>query len=204
MFAVLLPVWLLPGDFGLVSAAEPVGDPWCSGDNSQQEHTGISVAAIASLTSLLSWHPLVSVNMDFPHLFFPAAGCPPPWKKHGRKCYFFSPERKKEDWNSSRAECAAMGSDLVIIESRDELVRPNCWGSCSGGWTESLPSWLGFHRDLAHRARRVNRHFFVRAIVWHNLKRLWDPHQKGKVLPGVEANGPATALPTVLPWRDVP
>uniref|UniRef100_A0A8C3Y8A2 C-type lectin domain-containing protein n=1 Tax=Catharus ustulatus TaxID=91951 RepID=A0A8C3Y8A2_CATUS len=85
------------------------------------EHTGICVAAIASLTSLLSWHPLVSVNMDFPHLFFPSAGCPPAWKKHGRKCYFFSTEQKEKDWTSSRAECAAMGSDLVIIESREEL-----------------------------------------------------------------------------------
>ncbi|XP_032914380.1 C-type lectin domain family 5 member A-like [Catharus ustulatus] len=50
-----------------------------------------------------------------------APGCPPAWKKHGRKCYFFSPEQRKKDWNSSRAECAAMGSDLVIIESREEL-----------------------------------------------------------------------------------
>uniref|UniRef100_A0A8C3V3Y6 C-type lectin domain-containing protein n=1 Tax=Catharus ustulatus TaxID=91951 RepID=A0A8C3V3Y6_CATUS len=72
------------------------------------------------------------VNMDFPHLFFPSAGCPPPWKKHGRKCYFFSPEQKKKDWNSSHAECAAMNSDLVIIESEEELVRSKCWGSCSG------------------------------------------------------------------------
>ena len=132
MFAVLLPVWLLPDDFGLGSTAEPVGDPWCSGDNSEQEHTGISVPAIASLTSLCSWHPLVSVNMHFPHLFFPSAGCPPPWKKHGRKCYFFSPEKREKDWDSSHAECTAMGSDLVVIESREELVRSNCWGSCSG------------------------------------------------------------------------
>ncbi|XP_032914379.1 C-type lectin domain family 7 member A-like [Catharus ustulatus] len=50
-----------------------------------------------------------------------APGCPPAWKKHGRKCYFFSPEKRKMDWTSSRAECAAMGSDLVIIESREEL-----------------------------------------------------------------------------------
>ncbi|XP_032914478.1 C-type lectin domain family 5 member A-like [Catharus ustulatus] len=50
-----------------------------------------------------------------------AQGCPPPWKKHGRKCYFFSPEQKKKDWNSSHAECAAMNSDLVIIESEEEL-----------------------------------------------------------------------------------
>ncbi|KAM7055988.1 killer cell lectin-like receptor subfamily B member 1B allele A isoform 2-T2 [Acridotheres tristis] len=50
-----------------------------------------------------------------------AIGCPPPWKKHGRKCYFFSPERKWKDWKSCREECTAMGSDLVIIESREEL-----------------------------------------------------------------------------------
>ncbi|XP_068048072.1 uncharacterized protein [Anomalospiza imberbis] len=95
--------------------------PWCSGDNSQQEHTGISVAGIASLTSLLSWHHLVSMNMDFPHLFFPSAGCPTPWKKHGRNCYFFSPEQKPKGWEASRAECTAMGSDLVVIDSREEL-----------------------------------------------------------------------------------
>ncbi|XP_056372460.1 C-type lectin domain family 5 member A-like isoform X5 [Oenanthe melanoleuca] len=59
-----------------------------------------------------------------------ASGCPSEWKKHGEKCYFFSPEQKKEDWNSSRAECRAMGSDLVIIESREEL---NYLLSQSGG-----------------------------------------------------------------------
>ncbi|XP_032914374.1 C-type lectin domain family 2 member D3-like [Catharus ustulatus] len=32
-----------------------------------------------------------------------------------------APEKKEKDWNSSRAECAAMGSDLVIIESKEEL-----------------------------------------------------------------------------------
>ncbi|XP_039564093.1 C-type lectin domain family 5 member A-like isoform X2 [Passer montanus] len=51
-----------------------------------------------------------------------ALGCPPPWKKHGRKCYFFSPEAKSKDWNASRAECTAMGSDLVVIDSREELT----------------------------------------------------------------------------------
>ncbi|XP_038011486.1 killer cell lectin-like receptor subfamily B member 1B allele A [Motacilla alba alba] len=50
-----------------------------------------------------------------------ALGCPPPWKKHGRKCYFFSPEGKAKDWNGSRAECTAKGSDLVVIDSREEL-----------------------------------------------------------------------------------
>ncbi|XP_064586760.1 C-type lectin domain family 5 member A-like [Zonotrichia leucophrys gambelii] len=50
-----------------------------------------------------------------------ATVCPTAWKKHGRKCYFFSPERKAMDWNASRAECTAMGSDLVVIDSREEL-----------------------------------------------------------------------------------
>ncbi|KAL9854397.1 killer cell lectin-like receptor subfamily B member 1B allele B [Geothlypis trichas] len=50
-----------------------------------------------------------------------ALGCPPAWKKHGRKCYFFFPEWNAKDWNSSRAECTAMGSDLVVIDSREEL-----------------------------------------------------------------------------------
>nr|XP_041569777.1 killer cell lectin-like receptor subfamily B member 1B allele B isoform X2 [Taeniopygia guttata] len=50
-----------------------------------------------------------------------ALGCPTAWKKHGRSCYFFSPETKPKSWEASRAECTAMGSDLVVIESREEL-----------------------------------------------------------------------------------
>ncbi|KAM4783195.1 uncharacterized protein ACIQIH_006159 isoform 2-T2 [Cyanocitta cristata] len=50
-----------------------------------------------------------------------ALGCPPKWEKHGRKCYFFSPEKKVKDWKASRDECAALGSELVIIDSREEL-----------------------------------------------------------------------------------
>ncbi|XP_014164692.1 C-type lectin domain family 2 member D2-like [Geospiza fortis] len=43
------------------------------------------------------------------------------WEKHGRKCYIFFPEENPKDWNASRAECTAMGSDLVVIDSREEL-----------------------------------------------------------------------------------
>ncbi|XP_077639300.1 C-type lectin domain family 5 member A [Lonchura striata] len=50
-----------------------------------------------------------------------ALGCHPRWEKHGRNCYFFSPEAKPKSWNASRAECTAMGSDLVVIDSREEL-----------------------------------------------------------------------------------
>ncbi|XP_057878763.1 C-type lectin domain family 5 member A-like [Melospiza georgiana] len=48
-------------------------------------------------------------------------GCPTAWNKHGRKCYYFSPEREPKDWDAFRAECTAMGSDLVVIDSREEL-----------------------------------------------------------------------------------
>ncbi|XP_013152474.2 C-type lectin domain family 5 member A-like isoform X1 [Falco biarmicus] len=50
-----------------------------------------------------------------------ALGCPHPWEKNGKKCYFFSQELKKNDWNASRKECTDMGSDLVIIENKEEL-----------------------------------------------------------------------------------
>ncbi|XP_030816500.1 C-type lectin domain family 5 member A-like [Camarhynchus parvulus] len=50
-----------------------------------------------------------------------ALGCPPPWEKHGRKCYIFFPEENPKEWNASRAECTAKGSDLVVIDSREEL-----------------------------------------------------------------------------------
>uniref|UniRef100_A0A8C0TUW9 C-type lectin domain family 5 member A-like n=1 Tax=Cyanistes caeruleus TaxID=156563 RepID=A0A8C0TUW9_CYACU len=61
-------------------------------------------------------------------------GCPPLWRKHGRKCYFFSPEKKMKDWEASRGECTTMESDLVVIDSREEMVRllgqPLRGGSC--------------------------------------------------------------------------
>ncbi|XP_063251593.1 C-type lectin domain family 5 member A-like isoform X1 [Prinia subflava] len=50
-----------------------------------------------------------------------ALDCPSQWKKHGRKCYFFSPEKIEKNWNDSRRECFNRGSDLVIIDSEEEL-----------------------------------------------------------------------------------
>ncbi|XP_058684188.1 killer cell lectin-like receptor subfamily G member 1 isoform X2 [Poecile atricapillus] len=47
--------------------------------------------------------------------------CPPLWRKHGRKCYFFSPEKKEKDWEASHRECITMDSDLVVIDSREEM-----------------------------------------------------------------------------------
>ncbi|XP_056372458.1 killer cell lectin-like receptor subfamily B member 1B allele A isoform X3 [Oenanthe melanoleuca] len=77
--------------------------------NSQQDSTPLSPTSQQDSTELPPSHG-------------ETPGCPSEWKKHERKCYFFSPERKKKSWKSSRAECTAMGSDLVIIESREELT----------------------------------------------------------------------------------
>ncbi|XP_069662871.1 C-type lectin domain family 5 member A-like isoform X2 [Haliaeetus albicilla] len=50
-----------------------------------------------------------------------ALGCPQDWKQNGEKCYFFSPVQKTLDWNTSRKECIDKNSDLVIIDSKEEL-----------------------------------------------------------------------------------
>uniref|UniRef100_A0A8D2P8M7 Uncharacterized protein n=1 Tax=Zosterops lateralis melanops TaxID=1220523 RepID=A0A8D2P8M7_ZOSLA len=70
------------------------------------------------LTSLLSWHLLVSVNMDFPHLFFSSAGC---WLYFQRKCYYLS--ESEDTWNSSQSYCSSHNASLLVIENHQELVR---------------------------------------------------------------------------------
>ncbi|XP_063212231.1 C-type lectin domain family 5 member A-like isoform X1 [Chroicocephalus ridibundus] len=47
--------------------------------------------------------------------------CPQNWEKHGEKCYFFFQTQEIKDWNTSRKECTDMNSDLVVIDTKDEL-----------------------------------------------------------------------------------
>ncbi|XP_054071164.1 NKG2-A/NKG2-B type II integral membrane protein-like isoform X2 [Rissa tridactyla] len=49
-------------------------------------------------------------------------GCPRNWEKHGEKCYYFFQTQETKDWNASRKECTDMNSDLVVIDTKDELV----------------------------------------------------------------------------------
>ncbi|XP_054488159.2 killer cell lectin-like receptor subfamily B member 1B allele B [Agelaius phoeniceus] len=82
----------------------------------------VPIVAALTLSWTLPYGPTAGSPQDSPRTIpEEALGCPIPWKKHGRKCYFFSPEGKPMDWNASRAECKAMGSDLVVIDSREEL-----------------------------------------------------------------------------------
>ncbi|XP_054040489.1 C-type lectin domain family 5 member A-like isoform X5 [Rissa tridactyla] len=48
-------------------------------------------------------------------------GCPRNWEKHGEKCYYFFQTQETKDWNASRKECTDMNSDLVVIDTKDEL-----------------------------------------------------------------------------------
>ncbi|XP_054040506.1 C-type lectin domain family 4 member E-like isoform X7 [Rissa tridactyla] len=49
-------------------------------------------------------------------------GCPRNWEKHGEKCYYFFQTQETKDWNASRKECTDMNSDLVVIDTKDELM----------------------------------------------------------------------------------
>ncbi|XP_077034466.1 killer cell lectin-like receptor subfamily B member 1B allele B isoform X2 [Agelaius phoeniceus] len=82
----------------------------------------VPIVAALTLSWTLPYGPTAGSQQDSPRTIpEEALGCPIPWKKHGRKCYFFSSEGKPKDWNASRAECNAKGSDLVVIDSREEL-----------------------------------------------------------------------------------
>ncbi|XP_062347535.1 killer cell lectin-like receptor subfamily B member 1 [Cinclus cinclus] len=110
-------------DTNAAASCKSSGQSWCS-------RKRVAILAVIILVLVLAVYFIITCgptacNQKDPtklsHIPEEAPGCPPSWKKHGTKCYFFSPEKKKQDWKSSREECAAMGSDLVIIDSKEEL-----------------------------------------------------------------------------------
>ncbi|XP_049677438.1 C-type lectin domain family 5 member A-like isoform X2 [Accipiter gentilis] len=66
-------------------------------------------------------HPTANSPPDSKPSSEEALGCPQDWEQNGEKCYFFSPVQKTIDWNTSRKECIDKNSDLVIIDSQEEL-----------------------------------------------------------------------------------
>ncbi|XP_064318533.1 C-type lectin domain family 5 member A-like isoform X3 [Phalacrocorax carbo] len=75
-----------------------------------------------------------------------STGCPPSWEKKGKKCYHFSENQTFKAWNTFRQQCADMGSDLVIIENKEELNYLNL-RTCGGyyllglNYSESEEKW---------------------------------------------------------------
>ncbi|CAL8323336.1 unnamed protein product [Boreogadus saida] len=61
-------------------------------------------------------------------------GCLAGWQPHGGSCYFLSAEKKS--WMASWKDCQDRGSDLVVINSKEEqnFINNFCW-----------PVWIGLH-----------------------------------------------------------
>ncbi|KAM6145972.1 killer cell lectin-like receptor subfamily B member 1B allele B [Phoenicopterus ruber ruber] len=86
--------------------------------------TVIILLLVLGVCLMLMYHPTASSSPDSKTSFSTseeAPGCPQRWEKNGKKCYFFSQTNEKTDWNASREECTKMDSDLVIIDTQEEL-----------------------------------------------------------------------------------
>ncbi|XP_005531932.2 PREDICTED: C-type lectin domain family 5 member A-like isoform X1 [Pseudopodoces humilis] len=99
------------------------GKSYCS-----RKHVAILVVIILILVLavylIIAYGPTASSqnsSTTLSHIPEEELGCPPLWRKHWRKCYFFSSENKEKDWEASRGECITMESDLVVIDSREEM-----------------------------------------------------------------------------------
>ncbi|KAM6091052.1 C-type lectin domain family 5 member A-like isoform 2-T2 [Theristicus caerulescens] len=84
----------------------------------------ITLLLVLAVCLILIYHPTASRSPDsktFFSTYEETLGCPPSWEKKGEKCYFFSKIQEIKDWNASHKECTDMDSDLVIIDSEEEL-----------------------------------------------------------------------------------
>uniref|UniRef100_A0A3B3HWU4 C-type lectin domain-containing protein n=1 Tax=Oryzias latipes TaxID=8090 RepID=A0A3B3HWU4_ORYLA len=68
---------------------------------------------------------LIKNNIIIPILmktngFFEGKRCPEGWKRFGCSCYYKSTE--KRIWYNSRSFCQKNGSDLVVVNSKEEQV----------------------------------------------------------------------------------
>uniref|UniRef100_K7GB08 C-type lectin domain-containing protein n=1 Tax=Pelodiscus sinensis TaxID=13735 RepID=K7GB08_PELSI len=74
--------------------------------------------------------------------------CPSDWRLRGDKCYWVSTENKT--WNKSRSDCAARGSQLLVIRDREELEtlhnltqsKTQLWVGLSHPSPEKAWTWL--------------------------------------------------------------
>uniref|UniRef100_A0A3P9M8L7 C-type lectin domain-containing protein n=1 Tax=Oryzias latipes TaxID=8090 RepID=A0A3P9M8L7_ORYLA len=63
---------------------------------------------------------LFFVKSDFSISVFKGNRCPDVWMRIGCNCYYKSTEEK--DWHDSRDFCKDEGSDLVVVNSKEEQV----------------------------------------------------------------------------------
>uniref|UniRef100_A0A3B5M315 C-type lectin domain-containing protein n=1 Tax=Xiphophorus couchianus TaxID=32473 RepID=A0A3B5M315_9TELE len=94
-------------------------------------------------------------------------GCEAGWERYGGSCYFFS--NSTSSWNDSRRSCADLGSDLVKIDSREELretIKNNetFWIGLTYSKTEG--SWLWPDRSP------LNTRSDYSEIIWFHFKKV--------------------------------
>lgn len=55
------------------------------------------------------------------HVSVSSVACPDGWRRLGCRCFLLSSTR--DTWESGRRQCSGLGADLVIVNSREEMVR---------------------------------------------------------------------------------
>uniref|UniRef100_A0A3P9IKW6 C-type lectin domain-containing protein n=1 Tax=Oryzias latipes TaxID=8090 RepID=A0A3P9IKW6_ORYLA len=72
--------------------------------------------------------------------------CPKGWKKFGSSCYYKSTEQKT--WTDSRSSCHFVGSDLVVVNSKEEQEFVSTLN-------QNSESWIGL---IAERSFQKQKH----------------------------------------------
>ncbi|NXT94778.1 CLC5A protein, partial [Anhinga rufa] len=111
-------------DTNAAASYTPSGKSCCSRTRVAVLVAVITLLLVLVVCLILVYHLTASSPPDlktFSTTSEEALGCPLSWKKNGKKCYFFSLIPENKDWNASRKQCTDMGSDLVIIDNKEEL-----------------------------------------------------------------------------------
>ncbi|XP_023815470.1 asialoglycoprotein receptor 1-like isoform X3 [Oryzias latipes] len=69
---------------------------------------------------------------------FEGQWCPEGWKRFGRSCYYKSTEER--NWFDSRDFCQFVGSDLVVVNSKEEQ-KEESWIGLFAGWSVQKYEW---------------------------------------------------------------
>uniref|UniRef100_A0A3B3UP68 C-type lectin domain-containing protein n=1 Tax=Poecilia latipinna TaxID=48699 RepID=A0A3B3UP68_9TELE len=92
------------------------------------------------LRLLVFWVLISLIVQVFALIMFkepPCVQCEPGWELNQMNCYYFN--TNKSSWNDSRRSCTDLGSDLVKINSREEVgdIMENFWDRFWIGLTDS-------------------------------------------------------------------
>uniref|UniRef100_A0A3B3TS13 C-type lectin domain-containing protein n=1 Tax=Poecilia latipinna TaxID=48699 RepID=A0A3B3TS13_9TELE len=71
--------------------------------------------------------------------------CEAGWEQHGGNCYYFN--TTKSSWTDSRRSCADLGSDLVKIDSREDVLMQHADDLFWVGLTDSVEEGKWFWVD---------------------------------------------------------